>query len=256
MHRELVNRITRAALAKVALLKNDYLSYYISAILAGVYVGFGVILILTVGTHFKGLPSQKLIMGLIFGVALSLVVMAGSELFTGNNLTMVVGLAEKKVNINECLKVWFASFFGNLIGSFLLAFCYIFTGLLNPDISLFTYKLCIAKSSMSIVELITRGILCNMLVCLGVLTYFKLEEETSKLIMIFWCLLAFITSGYEHSIANMTIFSIGILSKYNLSFTITKALYNLAYVTIGNFIGGGLIIGWSYWYKGRGPNVE
>ena len=97
------------------------------------------------------------------------------------------------------------------------------------------------KISLPPEQLFIRGIFCNILVCLAVWCTFRLKTETSKLIMIFWCLFAFVTSGFEHSIANMSLLVIG------ATITVAGSLYNLFFVTLGNILGG-VLLGVTYHY--------
>ncbi|WP_432666161.1 formate/nitrite transporter family protein [Wukongibacter baidiensis] len=251
MYSDLVNKVSNSAIAKVDTLKRSRAQYIISSILAGIYVGFGVFLIMSIGGSLQGAPTTKVIMGASFGVALSLVVMAGSELFTGNNFVMVVGAMEKKVSWLDSLKIWMYSFTGNFAGSILIAFLYFRTGLAKGAVADFIVKVSSAKMNAPTMELFFRGILCNILVCLAVLCYIKLKDETAKLIMIFWCLFAFITSGFEHSIANMSLLTMGLFLPHDSAVSLAGMAHNLIPVTIGNFIGGGLFLGLAYWYKGH-----
>lgn len=77
---------------------------------------------------------------------------------------------------------------------------------------------------------------------------FKIKEEGAKLIMIFWCLFAFITNGFEHSVANMILFSVAYIIPHELEITFSGLMHNMIWVTLGNFVGGALFIGWTYWY--------
>ncbi len=251
MYSDLVNKISNSAIAKVDTLKSSKAKFIISAMLAGIYVGFGVFLVMTIGGSLQGAPTTKILMGVSFGVALSLVVMAGSELFTGNNFIMVVGSMEKKVSWAETLNVWIYSFIGNFAGSIFIAYLYLGTGLAKGAVADFILKVSAAKMSIPTMELFFRGILCNMLVCLAVLCFIKLKEETAKLIMVFWCLFAFITTGFEHSIANMSLLTLGLLLPHEATISLSGMAHNLIPVTIGNLVGGGLIIGLAYWYKGH-----
>jgi nitrite transporter NirC len=251
MYSDLVNRVSKSAIAKVHTLRSSKTKYFISSILAGMYVGLGVFLIMTIGGVLHGAPATRIIMGASFGVALSLVIMAGSELFTGNNFVMVIGAMEKSVTWLEALEIWIYSFIGNFIGSIFIAYLYLKTGLAKGAISDFILKVSSAKMNAPTGELFFRGILCNILVCIAVLCYIKLKEETAKLIMIFWCLFAFITTGFEHSIANMSLLSLGLFLPHDAMVSLWGLAHNLAPVTIGNFIGGGLILGLAYWYKGH-----
>lgn len=251
MYSDLVKKVSNSAIAKVHTLRSSRAKYLISSILAGMYVGFGILLIMTIGGVLKGAPSTKIIMGASFGVALSLVVMAGSELFTGNNFVMVVGAMEKSVTWLEASRIWIYSYVGNFIGSIFLAYIYLKAGLAKGVVSDFILKVTSAKMNAPTMELFFRGILCNILVCLAVLCYIKLKEETAKLIMVFWCLFAFITSGFEHSIANMTLLTLGLFLPHDTMISLSGLAHNLIPVTLGNFVGGGLILGLAYWYKGH-----
>lgn len=251
MYSDLVNKVSNSAIAKVHTLRSSRGKFLVSSILAGMYVGFGIFLIMTIGGVLKGAPSTKVIMGASFGVALSLVVMAGSELFTGNNFVMVVGAMEKSVTWLEASKIWIYSFVGNFIGSIFIAYLYLETGLSKGAISDFVLKVSSAKMNAPTSELFFRGVLCNILVCLAVLCYIKLKEETAKLIMVFWCLFAFITSGFEHSIANMSLLTLALFLPHDTMISFSGLAHNLIPVTIGNFVGGGLILGLAYWYKGH-----
>lgn len=97
-------------------------------------------------------------------------------------------------------------------------------------------------------ELFLKGLLCNMLGCLAVWCAVKLKEETAKLIMIFWCLFAFITTGFEHSVANMTLLTTALLIPHTAAISISGLVHNLIWVTLGNFVGGVVFIGAAYWY--------
>ena len=251
MYSELVKKVRNSAIAKVDTLNCSRVKFVISAVLAGIYVGFGVILIMTIGGTLNDAAASRLIMGAMFGVALSLVIMAGSELFTGNNFVMVIGAMEKSVTWMDAMRIWTYSFIGNFIGSIFIAYLYLKTGLAKGDIADFILKVVSAKMNIPTIELFFRGILCNILVCLAVLCFLKLREETAKLIMVFWCLLAFVTSGFEHSIANMSLLSLGLFLPHESMVSLAGMTHNLIPVTIGNFIGGGLFLGLAYWYKGH-----
>lgn len=112
----------------------------------------------------------------------------------------------------------------------------------------FILKTAGAKMNAPFDELFFKGILCNMLVCLAIWCFFKLKEEVAKLIMVFWCLFAFITSGYEHSIANMTLLSTALMIPHEATVSIAGLVNNLAAASLGNIVGGALFIGTAYWY--------
>jgi nitrite transporter NirC len=251
MYQETLGKITTLAQGKLALLNKSRGRYFILSMLAGLYVGLGIILILTIGGAMGDDPAKKLVMGVSFGIALSLVIMAGSELFTGNNMVMTAGSLDRKVSWKDTLRIWLWSWFGNWAGSILVAGLFFLSGLAAGSTAEFVGKVSAAKMTAPAVQLFFRALLCNVLVCLAVLSGIKLKEETAKLIMIWWCLFAFITSGFEHSIANMTLLTIGLFAAPGADVTMQGYLYNLGIVGLGNLVGGAVIVGWSYWIAGR-----
>lgn len=251
MFRNDVEKNVSAAVNKVSMLKRDPLGYFILAMLAGAFVGIGVLLAFTIGGQLNGLPYCKVVMGLSFGVALSLVVMAGSELFTGNNMVMVMGLLSKIITAGEAIKLWIVCWLGNLAGAVLLALIYNLTGLGTGDTGTFMAAGAAAKMGAGVVPLITRGILCNFLVCLAVWSASRATSDAGKLIMILWCLFAFITTGFEHSIANMTLLTIALLNPMDQAVSVGGYFYNLALVTFGNMIGGIVFVALPYFAASR-----
>ncbi|ONI39560.1 nitrite transporter NirC [Candidatus Epulonipiscium fishelsonii] len=251
MFKEEIGVVANIASTKVRLLKSNLKAYFVLSMLAGILVGFGVALSFTIGGLLAGTSSAKIMLGVSFGVALSLVIMAGSELFTGNNFIMTVGLFRNTVSIKDACSLWIVCWIGNLLGSILFAVMFNLTGLNTGSTAEFILASTATKMNLPIIELIFRGILCNMLVCLAVWCSFKLKSESGKLIMIFWCLFVFVTAGFEHSIANMTILSLGLFSNSgNELITISGYLYNVALVTLGNMIGAILFIAIPYAYVG------
>ncbi|MBR3842098.1 MAG: formate/nitrite transporter family protein [Christensenellaceae bacterium] len=240
MFKDEIHAVATSAAAKFALLKKNPLGYLISSALAGAFIGFGVLLAFTAGGLLSAAasPLVKIVMGLSFGIALSLVVMAGAELFTGNNFVMAVGIAKKTVRLRDALLLWAVCWLGNLIGAVLLAFLFHGTGLNSGAVGEFIAASALTKTTLPALNLILRGLFCNILVCLGVWCSAKMKSESGKLIMIFWCLFAFITIGFEHSIANMSLIVIGLLGDGIAGLTIGGYFRNLLFVTIGNMIGG------------------
>jgi nitrite transporter len=250
MYYENICKIAAAAETKSELLERSKLKYVLSSALAGMYVGFGILLIFTIGGLLSQMDTSvlRIVMGISFGIALSLVIMAGAELLTGNNMIMTIGNLEKKVTLKQSLDVYLFSFLGNLLGSIFIAYLFVLAGLAKGSIGVFIGKAAQVKMSLPWLELLARGILCNTLVCLAIWCSFRMKEEAGKLVMIFWCLFAFITSGFEHSVANMTLLSIALLTPGATAGTIAGFVYNIGIVTLGNFIGGALLVGAAYWY--------
>ena len=253
MFNEEFNKVAGAAKAKSDLLKNNKLGYFVSAMLAGIFVGMAIMLIFTIGGLLTAAesPATKIVMGISFGGALSLVVFAGSELFTGNNFVMAVGSLYKSLSWVDTIKVWLDCFIGNLVGSILAGYMFYLTGLAKGPVGEFIANTAATKMSLPAQELFFRGLFCNILVCLAVWCTFRCKDDVSKLIMIFWCLFIFITAGFEHSVANMTLLTIGLLSPGTAAVSITGYIYNIGVVTLGNMIGGIFFVAIPYYLISR-----
>lgn len=253
MFTETLDFLVGAAVKKADFLKASKGRYILASAFAGFYVGLGILLIMVIGSMgaASGFAYGKMLMGLSFGIALSLVIMTGSELFTGNNMIMMAGVLDKKVTFMDACGIWLYSYIGNFLGSFLIGFSFVMTGISGTSVGDFILKVSAGKMSGAFMPLLFKGIICNVLVCLAVLCALKMKSESGKLIMIFWCLFAFITIGAEHSVANMTIFSMSLLMPHTDPVSFAGMLQNLIPVTIGNFIGGGLVLGAGYFYLGK-----
>ncbi len=236
-----------AAKAKWDFFKGNALGYFLASMLAGMYVGFGILLIFTAGGMLKDIPGFKIVMGASFGIALSLVIMAGSELFTGQNMIMTAGMFQKKVTFAQTMTAWVACLLGNWAGAVVLALIFWGSGLATGATGEFMAATAATKMSIPLVPLFLRGILCNVLVCLAVWCSFRCKSESGKLIMIFWCLFAFITSGFEHSIANMTLLTVGLLAPFESAVSLSGYFYNLGVVVLGNMTGAILFLATPYY---------
>jgi len=239
--------VTKAAQDKLEFLKSNPLGYFVASMLAGAYIGFGVLVFSTVGGLLSGDPYARIVMGASFGIALSLVVMAGAELFTGNNFVFSLGLFGKKLKLGDIIKILIVCYIGNWIGAILLAAVFRGTGLTNGAAGEFIASLSAAKMSVPAVELFLRGLLCNTLVCLAVWCTFRCKSESARLMMIFWCLLAFNVSSFEHSIANMTLLTVSLLAPFGAAVSLGGYFYNILLVTLGNMTGGILCMALPYY---------
>jgi nitrite transporter len=250
MFKEEIDKITEAGESKMRYMQSSPAGYLVLSALAGVYVGFGIILIFSIGgpIHAGAGPFLKLVMGASFGIALSLVIFAGSELFTGNNMVLLVGKLQNKISTGLVIKSWLLCYLGNLIGSVLLAVLMFHADSLAESSKNLVLQVSSMKMNTGAKELFVRGILCNWLVCLAVWLAVKIKSETAKLIMIFWCLFAFISSGFEHCVANMTLLSLALLLPHSIEISLAGFGYNLTWVTLGNIVGGALFVGSAYWF--------
>ena len=238
--------------SKVQMMKQRPGNYFLQTILGGLYIGFGVLLIVTIGGLFDpiGVPSMKIVQGLAFGVALSMVMMGGANLFTGDNLVLTVSTLSKKTSLVEMLSIWTFSFIGNFFGSLFAAVLFFYAGLAVGDMAAYIEKLATVKMNAGFVALLCRGILCNLLVCLAVWCNYKLKTEIAKIALIFCCIFPFITSGFEHSVANMTLFSLALMIPHGELVSLSGMVANLVPVTLGNIIGGA-VIGFMYWMNAK-----
>lgn len=240
-----------AAESKAGFLRKNPGGYVAASVMAGAFIGFGILLAFSAGAYLEGASCTKIVMGLSFGVALSLVVMAGAELFTGNNMVMLAGVMEGRVKVSRMICLWAVCFVGNWIGAVILSLIYSCTGLAEGAVGEFMVQSAVMKASLGPVQLICRAVLCNMLVCLAVWCGFRCKSEAGKLIMIFWCLFAFVTTGFEHSIANMTLLTTSLLVQTGGVLTIGGYFYNILVAALGNIIGGTLCVALPYYAISR-----
>ena len=252
MHRDTTKEFADIAVEKIDYFKRNPGGYFISTMMAGAYVGVGIILILTLGNDADP-SSRNLIMGCFFGIALVLITFAGAELFSAHVMFMTFGFLYKKIRMAVVIKDWIICWYGNLFGAVLLAVLFVLGGgggWIDNDSSL-VHSLAELKMNSSITELLARAVICNWLLCLAIWMTSKTRSDTAKCILIFWCLFAFVSAGFEHSIANMAIFTISLLGEHPDTVTLLGLLYNLGWVSLGNVIGGAIFIGVAYYLTGH-----
>jgi nitrite transporter NirC len=240
---ESIDHFANVGAGKLKNMKENRSGFFVGAMMAGAYVGFGIILIFILGTAVD--PAyRKLVMGASFGIALTLVVFAGAELFTGHNMYMPLAWLRKKVAGRDVVAVWIFVWIGNLAGSALLAALFVLGGAsgIVDDTASYLNTVAAVKMNGSAVELLARAMLCNWLVCLALWMSGRTTNDAAKCIVIFWCLFAFIASGFEHSVANMTLFSIALLGEHPQSVSMAGMAHNLMWVTLGNLLSGSLFM--------------
>jgi nitrite transporter NirC len=247
-----VNDAVQVGVKKTAFLKNNPLGYFIASMLAGLYVGLGIILIFSVGAPFAaaGSPAVKLVMGASFAIALTLVVFAGSELFTGNTMYLTFSGLARQTRIGDLLNIWAVSWVGNLVGSLAVAWLVVASGSIDHAFPMIG-NVTAAKMSVAPAALIGRGLLCNLLVCLALWTAGRTRSDAAKIMLIGLCLFAFIGSGFEHSIANMSLLGIGLFAQAGEGISWGGYFYNLLWVTLGNIIGGAVVLAGAYHLASR-----
>ena len=244
-------------------------SMFLMAILAGAFIGIGAIFATTAAAGNADLPygAGRLLVGLVFSVGLILVVVGGAELFTGNTL-ITMAFASKKVTLAQLMRNWGIVYFGNLVGSVLTAL-FVFLGgqymFGKGAIGLAAINIANAKVNLTFVEALFLGIMCNALVCMAVWMCYSARTTTDKILAIIPPISCFVAAGFEHSIANMYFIPIGLFIKdfgspkfFELIGKTAADFPNLTWgnffignllpVTIGNIIGGAIMVGLVYWF--------
>ena len=265
MH-EIIETVSDAGVAKAS---GSFRRLFVLGILAGVYIAFASEASNMAAFNLLADPATyglgRCLAGAIFPGGLMLVVIAGGELFTGNTM-MLLPLARRKIGLAGLLRNWFLVYCGNFVGSFFVAWLIFHSGQLNAGGSLLggvTIKIATVKCSLTFSQAVALGILCNWLVCLAVWMAMAAKDVTGKIFAIFFPIWLFITSGFEHSVANMYYISVGLLAKSNAAWLEASKLSpealaslswtnffcaNLLPVTLGNIIGGGVFVALVYGY--------
>jgi len=236
--------------AKVAL---PWYKMLVLGFLAGAYIAFGGLLAIIVGkgvnTEVLGPGIGKFVFGAVFPVGLMLVVIAGSELFTGNCGLITPGCLAKKAKWSGLLKNWVLVYVGNFIGSIFVAYFLAYvTGLTAADPWLSaTQAIAQGKVSKGFGALFWRGVGCNWLVCLAVWLAVASDDIAGKIWGIWFPIMAFVALGFEHSVANMFFIPLGIFNGADVTWG-QFVVNNLIPVTLGNIVGGAGFVGGIYWF--------
>ena len=248
MNRTVVEQIAQAGVGKLTLANTAPLRYLTRAALAGAFIFVGTLLSSLCAAWFysDALPVAKLLGALSFSAALTLIVLLGGELFTGCNLVMGISLCEGKVSLPGALKIWVLSYLGNLVGIVVLCLVLVGSGASADLLGTYLTVTVPGKLSLPWYVLLLRGVLCNFLVCVGVFAGFKLQSETGKALVIALAITTFVLTGLEHSIANMAYFALYFLYTHTADWGAMG--WNLLWVTLGNLLGGAVLLGYPLWY--------
>ena len=263
---EILEAIIETAVTKAS---GSFMKLFVLAILAGSFIAFAAQGSNMAAFNLLADPESyglgRVLAGAVFATGLMLVVLAGAELFTGNNM-MIAAVCEKKITFLRMMRNWGIVYLGNFIGSVFIAYMVAHSGLLNNGDGLLgamTVKIAAYKSNLPFLSAFYLGIMCNWLVCLAVWIATGADTAAGKILGIFFPIWLFVTSGFEHSIANMYYVPAGILVKGNAAFVeisnITlDALSNLTWigffvnnlipVTLGNIVGGSILVALAYLY--------
>ncbi|RME33867.1 MAG: formate/nitrite transporter family protein [Deltaproteobacteria bacterium] len=224
--------------------------------LAGVYIAFGAQLAIVVtsdaGTFF-GAGFSRFLGGSVFSVGLMLVIVCGAELFTGNSLLVKAAL-NRRISWGKLLENWGLVIFGNLFGALFIAWLIVHSGLWQgSSIAEKAVAIAASKASLPLDQAFIRGILCNWLVCLAVVMAVAARDLPGKLLACYIPIMAFVASGFEHSVANMFFIPTGLLLQGDAGAATGLTwehflVNNLIPVTLGNIVGGVLFVAGAYWY--------
>lgn len=216
------------------------------SVLAGAFIGFGAMLFTVAVTDSAlGYGVTRLIGGAAFSLGLILVIVGGAELFTGNNL-LVMAWADGLIDRGELLRHWAVVYVGNAVGAIGLAALSSAAGALESAVGPTALRIAEAKIAMPWGEALARGVLCNVLVCLAVWMSAAAHSAGGKALMILFPITAFVALGFEHSVANMYLVPVAAFA-FAADVSAVEFLANLAVVTIGNLIGGVVLVALTYW---------
>lgn len=262
---EIVNIAVETGAAKAG---SSFCRLVILGFLAGAFIAFAAVgsntaafnLLMNPGTFGLG----KIVAASVFTAGLIMVVLTGTELFTGNVL-ILAALAEKKVTLIRMLRNWVIVYIANFLGALAIALIIYYSGQLSGGDSMlgaFTVKVAVGKLNLGFLKAFLLGVLCNWLVCIAVWISFSISSPAGKIAGMFFPIWLFVISGFEHSIANMYFIPAGILAKANETFADLSGVTqdalgaltwggfltdNLIPVTLGNIVGGGVFVAMAYW---------
>jgi len=234
-------------------------------IFAGMYIGFAGIASTTASATIDNPSVARLVSACVFPAGMAMVLVAGSELFTGNNL-IILSVLEKKISLWAMLKNWFFVYAGNFIGAAMVAVLVVYSKIPNLYDGRLGEKMVAAalfRTNQSFPEAFMRGVLCNILVCVAVWAAFAAKKVSGKLLMSFWPVMLFVLCGFEHCVADIYFVIGGILTagEYHIEAPGLNAVSFLVCclipVTLGNLVGGAGIVGCGYWamYLQRTPGL-
>ena len=224
------------------------------SIMAGIFIALAAVGSNTISCTVESGSIAKILSGLVFPTGLTMVLLAGSELFTGNCL-MVIPLIEREIKLKAMLRNWIIVYIGNFIGALLVTVLVYYGGQLD----LFAGAL-----AVTFVKGFCLGILCNFLVCIAVWISFAATTVAGKIVGLFLPIMLFILCGFEHSVANMYYGMAGLLANTNEVYHAAAAetvsnignltagnffIGNLLPVTLGNIVGGSVLVGCVYWFS-------
>ncbi|MFF3157866.1 formate/nitrite transporter family protein [Streptomyces sp. NPDC057910] len=222
--------------------------YFVSAMLAGAYIGVGEVLLLVAISPFvaKHSAATRLLEGSVFPIALTIVMFAGAQLFTSNVMVMLMGALSGRTGPRDLVASWALSLAGNLAGALAFGAMVHASGVTSSGSArAMLTEMLDAKNALDGGQLFWRAVLCNMLVCLGIWMFSRAKGDGAKVFVLWLPVLVFVAVGFEHCVANMALFSLGL---FEGSASFGELLRNLAFTVPGNIVGGGVLVAGTYWF--------
>ncbi len=251
MEKQATTTAIASAKKKIKLLENQPLTYLLRSLMAGLYLSLICFLYWQLKDSMAATGFGNFLASMFFGIGLYIIIVTGSELFTSNAMYMTSGTLFGETTCLQTAKLWSLCYVGNLLGAFVFAGLLWGAGVLDAlPASHAIFNGAEHKVEQSIRILFFKGILANWIVCLAVWVALHLKEEVTKFASIVLIIFIFLFLGFEHSIANMGTFSMALLAT-NSTVPVQGMLYNLLWVTIGNIVGGGFLVGALYWWLNR-----
>ncbi len=238
---------------------------FLLAVLAGAFIAFGGIASTTAAVSVPMASIGKLIGACVFPGGLTMVLLAGSELFTGNCL-LTIPLLQKEIRFRDMIKNWAVVYIGNFVGAVIVAAICVYSNqisLFGNGLAVSVIGTAVGKTALDFGDAFLKGIACNFLVCIAVWLSFAAKRVSGKIIGLFFPIMMFVVCGFEHSVANMFYIAAGLFAKGNTVYAAAAAEAgvdfsgltwgaffgkNLLPVTLGNIVGGAVCVGCVYWF--------
>ncbi|AIQ72097.1 MULTISPECIES: formate/nitrite transporter family protein [Paenibacillus] len=254
MENEALLQVEHLALKKQKIFRQSVMRYIARAMLASMFIGFGVIVAFKTGNYFfmEQSPFAYPMAAITFGAAIILISFGGGDLFTGDTFYYTYTALRRKMKWSEVVRMWIMSYIGNILGAAVFALLIFLTGLFySSDVNGFLLYVVEHKMEAPAGQLFFRAILCNWLVCMAFFIPMNMKGDGAKMFAMVLFVFCFFISGYEHSIANMCTFAIALVLDHPGTVSWYGVFHNLVPVTIGNLIGGGVLMGVMYYYVNK-----
>ena len=237
-------KLSEIGIKKYEMCRDETGRFFTRSVVAGLYLGLATILSVTLGMLLSqvNMVASKIAVAGSFGIGLVIIVILGSELFTGNCFTSMMPVYGKKLKFRQILPMWAVCYVGNFVGIAIIAFLFVKSGSNHELFVDYIEGVISGKLTFDVMELFVKGILCNFIVCVGSYVGTKVQDEMAKTVIMMIVVMAFVLPGFEHSIANMGYFSLG-FTQFGFNFDWSQLPLHMLISTLGNIVGGGILLG-------------